>query len=206
MPPISRKGSQDMYKRSILILLSLILFAGLTTSCILDPKEEKTGDDPPAPVVFKDLKAKDDILHNLELAYNERAFEEYDKLLDDAFVFIFSPEDFSSGATPQQWDRNAEVGANSRLLDPQLDDDQRVISIDLSLDYPKDNWTEEPENTNHPGESWYRKTVDYDLIVKTLDSWEHRALRLQAEFTIRWAGTQEDGHWRIVLWRDDVGN
>jgi hypothetical protein len=195
-----------MHKRSILIFLSLVFVAGLTTSCILDPKETKTPTGGDNKVVYKDLKEKDDVLYNLELAYNERNMTQYDKLLDDAFIFIFSPEDFSSGQTPAQWDRNAEVVSNTKILDPNLAGDKRVIQIDLSLDYPADNWAEQPENEDHPGESWYTNTVDYDLIVKTADDWEHRALDLKAEFTIRWAGTPEDGHWRIILWRDDVGN
>jgi hypothetical protein len=195
-----------MHKRSILIFLSLVVVAGLTSSCILDPKETKEDGGKRPQVVYKDLTQKDDVLHNLELAYNERDMKEYERLLDDAFIFIFSPEDFSKGDTPQQWDRDAEVGSNTKILDRNLDGDLRVISIDLSLDYPADNWAEQPENEDHPGESWYTNTVDYDLIVKTADDWQHRALDLKAEFTIRWAGTPEDGYWRIVLWRDDVGN
>jgi len=196
-----------MYKRSILILLSLIVVAGLTTSCILDPKEQKKDDDDKPKVDFKDLTEMDDVLFNLELAYNESRMDEYDKLLDENFTFILSEADYNSGEVDvPQWDRDREVHVNTDILNPNLAGDLRVISIDLSLDYPADNWTEQPEHPDHPGESWYFKVVDYDLVVKTADDWEHRALGLQAQFTIRWAQTEQGEHWRIILWRDDVGS
>ena len=195
-----------MYKRSILILLSIIVIAGLTTSCIFDPKEQKEPGDPPDPVVYKDLTEKDDVLYNLQLAYNERDFVEYQKLLDDNFIFIFSDTDFSSGKTPEQWNRADEVRVNKKIFDPALPGDNLVISLELSLDYAKENWTELPEKPDHPDESWYTKTVVYYLVVKTADKWEHRATGLKAKFTIRWAQTEEGEHWRTVLWRDDVGD
>jgi hypothetical protein len=168
--------------------------------------EDKITPPQPTPTIdFKDLKDKDDVLYNLELAYNERHMGQYDKLLDENFTFILSEVDYNSGVVDvPQWDRSREVSVNSKMLDPNLPADLRVISIDLDLDYQADNWTEEPENENHPGESWYFKTVDYDLVVKTADDWEHRALDLKAQFTIRWAETTEGEHWRIILWRDDV--
>lgn len=197
-----------MYKRRIWILLSLILVVGLTASCILDPKEDKPKDavEPPD---FKDLSEKDHVLHNLALAYNEGRYEEYDKLLDEDFTFIVSEADFNDGVIEvRQWGRDREVRANTLILNPQhpdIPEGKEVISMDLRLDYPEENWTEEPENETHPGESWYKKIVLYNLVVKTQDGWEYRAIGLQAEFTIRWAEYDRGEHWRLVLWRDDVG-
>ncbi len=194
-----------MFKRSILILLSIIVVAGLTTSCILDPKEEKNVK-PPAPVVFKDLLERDDVLFNLGLAYNERDMVEYARLLDDSFVFIFSEADFNSGAvTVEQWEKVAEVESNTKILNPNhADPVKRVISIDLVLDYVEDNWTEEASPPEFGEESWFGKTVTYRLVVKTAGSWEYRAIDLKARFTIRWAETDNGDYWRIVRWRDDV--
>jgi hypothetical protein len=194
-----------MTKRSILILLSLVVAAGLTTSCILDPKEEKGGGEDPTPVVFKDLSQKDHVLYNLELAYNERDFIEYNKLLDDSFVFIFSEADFNNGDVEfSQWDRADEFAVNEKILDPNLAGDKRVISIDLDIEYADDNWTEQPPNEVHPDESWFFQTVVYNLTIKTADDWEHRANGLRAQFYIRWATYDKGEHWRIILWRDDV--
>ncbi len=181
----------------------LCLFAILTTwSCdgdkITPPQETQK-------IEFKNLQNKDDVLYNLELAYMERRYDQYDKLLDDNFTFIFSETDYNEGHVDYpQWDRDGEVTSNTKILDPNLNDDKRVISINLKLDYQKDHWTEQPANDDHPGESWYVQTVMYSLTIKTADDWEFRAIDLQAQFTIRWAQTEAGEHWRIVLWRDDV--
>jgi hypothetical protein len=190
-----------MFKRTTLWLIVLVVAAGLTTSCILDPKEEKVGD-PPAPVEFKDLSEKDHLLFNLELAYNERDMDRYAELLDDNFTFYFSDADYNDPdhPTPQQWNRDTEIGANSRILNRDLPGDNKVVSIDLKLGYVADNWTEEPENQVHPGESWYRKTVDYDLRINTAASWELKALDKKAQFTVRW--DEDKGMWQIVMWHD----
>jgi hypothetical protein len=168
------------------------------------------GDDevtPPAAVPrveFKNLQKQDDVLFNLELADNERNLTEYDRLLDDAFVFIFSLWDFGTGETPQQWDRNAEFLATMHMLEPAMSGDSRIVKLGLKLDYTAGDWTPEPPNQDHPDETWYKKTAGYDLSIATADGWKLRIQGLQAEFTIRWAGTEEDGKWRIVRWRDAV--
>lgn len=187
-------------KTKILILLCII-----TVLVVWSCGDDKVTPPTEAPVVeFKNLKTKDDILHNLVLAYNERHYEEYDKLLDDNFVFNFSRADFLSGDTPHHWDRTAEVRSYSLMINVNPTGATRVVSIYLKLDYDADGWIEDPPNPDHPDETWYKKTAGYDLTIKTADNWQARTHGLQAEFTIRWAGTQEDGHWRIVLWRDAV--
>jgi hypothetical protein len=155
---------------------------------------------------FEDLSSMEDVLYNLELAYDQRDSSEFVKLLDDDFVFIFSPEDYSSGQTPQQWDRASEVGANQNLLDPNLPEDWRATDINLRLDYPPGSWTVEAPNQNHPAESWYTKTVGYQLVLTMADGYKLRTLSLQAQFTIRWSASGEDGGWQVVLWRDDTGS
>jgi hypothetical protein len=152
---------------------------------------------------YKSLQNKDDVLFNLELAYNKRNFEQFAQLLDDEFVFVLSETDYNSGEVDvPQWDRVRELKANQQIFDPNLSGGRRVIGIELSLDYTDDQWTPEPPDTNHPTETWYKQTVAYDLVTKTADDWEHRALDLQAEFKIR--KDDATGHWQIVLWRDDV--
>ena len=152
----------------------------------------------------KGLCNQDDILFNLELAYNERNFVEFEKLLDDNFTFILSEADYNSGIVDvPQWDRVREVSVNSQIFDPSLPGDLRVLSIEVDLLYAADDWEPEPPDTNHPTETWYTQTVRYDLVVKTADDWEHRALGLNAELKIR--QDEPTGQWQIVVWRDDVG-
>jgi hypothetical protein len=152
---------------------------------------------------YEDLSSKDDVLFNLELAYNDRSYDEFAILLDDDFVFTFSEADFYSGQVDYPyWDRASELASNQKILDPALPGGHRVISIDLDLYFPTFYWVEQPPNPDHPGESWYSKTIDYNLVVKTADDWEYRAIDLKAQFTIRW--DESAGQWRAVSWRDDV--
>jgi len=153
---------------------------------------------------YEDLTSKDDVLYNLEFSYNRRSYAEFEKLLGDFFIFIFSESDWNRGEVDvPQWDRPSELAANQKILDPNLPGGKRVISIDLRLDFPAASWVEEPPAGHHPDESWFTKTVDYNLITKTADDWEHRATGVRAQFTIRW--DEPAGAWQIVLWRDDVG-
>ena len=103
-----------------------------------------------------------------------------------------------------QWDRVAEVSANENILNANSSADEKVVSIDLSLDYLENNWTEQEPNQDHPDQSWYFQTVDYNLVIKTQNAWEYRTSDKKAFFMIRWAEYDNGEHWRIVLWRDDV--
>ena len=159
---------------------------------------------PAAPVVpnpYKSLKSQDDVLHNLELAYNERNITEFEKLLDENFEFYFSEADFNSGAVQfENWGRLDELNTNQRLLDPDNPDPNRAISIFLELDFESGDWTPEPPDSTHPDETWYVKNATYRLVIKTAHYWEYRALDLEALFKIR---KNDGGRWRIVEWYDD---
>jgi hypothetical protein len=156
---------------------------------------------PSAPVVPSRNPTQDDVLHNLEAAYIDRNFAEFEKLLDDNFEFYFSRADFNSGAVPfESWGRIDEVNTNQRLLDPDNPDPNRVISIDLDLDYASGDWTPEPPDSVHSDETWYVKNAVYRLVIKTADAWEYRAIDVATQFRIR---KDDGGRWRIVEWRDD---
>jgi hypothetical protein len=99
-----------MYKRTILWLIVLVAAAGLTTSCLLDPEKTKEEPEDKTPVVFKDLTEKDDVLHNLELSYNERRFDKYEELLDADFIFYFAEVDYNL----QQPERNSRTVGTCR--------------------------------------------------------------------------------------------
>jgi hypothetical protein len=190
-----------MTVRRLLMIAGCVIAAGFFAAC----GDDLTSPPRPEPIVFKDLTSRDDVLFNLELAYNERNIAEYAKLLDEHFVFYFGEWDYRNGTVPfEQWERAAEVESNTKILNQSNPNPNRVISIDLDLDYVEDNWTEEASPTGFDGETWFGKTVSYRLVIKTADKWEYRALDLKARFTIRWAETDNGDYWRIVRWRDDV--
>ncbi|UCG52635.1 MAG: hypothetical protein JSW58_03545 [Candidatus Latescibacterota bacterium] len=197
-----------------IIAAAVILAFGFLSfnSCILDPKETKDpGDDPKTP--YKPLDGpRDNVLFNLQKAYVERNDDQYDRLLDAGFVFHFSQVDFKEGkVTVEQWDRAAEMSSARNIFDrnfskPGVDP---VSKIDLTLTYPAgdDNWTQvTPEDQiNYPNETWYEKTVRYDLIV-TSGPIDYTGLNIQASFTVRKAEVNGKEIWRIISWRDDTEN
>lgn len=174
-----------------------------TTSCDSDrvtPAElQKDG----GVSTYRDLEGKDDVPYNLELAYNERNLDQFAKLLADDFVFVFSKADYNNGVVEfPEWSRVAEVDATGRMFDRNLDAPKRVLSIYLKINDNGGEWTPDPPGEAHPDETWYIKVIDYDLVIKTADHWEHRALDLKARFTIR--QDPDSARWQVVLWRDDV--
>ncbi|MEJ2720198.1 MAG: hypothetical protein P8181_03530 [bacterium] len=151
--------------------------------------------------IFADLSDKDDVLHNLEWSYNLRNLLQFNKLIDDDFVFFFSLADFSQGLTPEMWDRSAELAATSHLFDPSFPPDP-VISIDLTLTYPPDDWTAVIP-PGHPGETWYQKPVMYNFVVQTA-SMTYMAVNTEMTVTIRFTDAVADSTWRMVTWFDET--
>ena len=187
----------------IIVLLAVVAVA---SSCILDPKESKPEGPPPPPVEWPDLTQKDDILFSLEMLFNSEFNEsQYDKLLDDDFVFFFSDADFSSGKTPEQWTRETEIQAYKGFYNPNRTE-KRVIGRSLKLTYPDDNWTEiTPDDpVQYPDESWFFQTVTYNMSVEIdeVPSLTLVANDIKLEVTIRW--DPDKGHYRMIRWRDDV--
>jgi hypothetical protein len=172
---------------------------------------------PPGPTTYrpsyKKLSAdgpRDNVLYNLQLAYNDRNISRYDELLDDNFVFFFSEEDVLNGC-PSYWSRAAEINANKNMFDPNYSNPVQypVQDLDLMLTYPEgdDQWTPiEPEDqVTYPGETWYQKIVTYSIVVQLTGDFQYVGLNKQAAFVLRAATTDSKQYWRIVVWRDDTG-
>lgn len=184
------------FRRIITVLAGCLVAGGvLSYGCNQDDPAKP---EPPAAVEFKDLTQKDDVLFNLELSYNERVINQYDKLLDDDFVFYFSRFDVDNNGTPEYWDRTTDVVVTEKILDG--DRVNALSLVKLNLDYPDTSWTEVSAPPSHEGETWYRQTIGYDFKVQTRTGWEFRAHDKYVEITIRWDDTLK--HWRIVRMRD----
>ena len=199
-----------MFKRSILTISVMVFVLGLSTSCILDPKETKK--EPPGTIqkVYQDLTQEDHVLNNLELAYNEQNFPKYAELLDEPhFIYYFSDEDFAAGKTPEQWGRTEDLDSHQKMFNPN-NQVHKVLSIKLTLQYPAGQWiATTPDQGQYPGETWYYKSVSYNLTVVVNAQPEnitYLAQNLKALFTIRQVDRGGKKIWQIVEWRDDVQN
>ena len=180
-------------------------------SCIFAPKEKPaepgTGQGPS----YKPLDTKDNLFHNLELAYNQRNFEEFTKLLDSSgvFQFFFSPNDVRDGIVKNsQWGVGQELDATQALLNPAPPPGQpRASSVVLELTFSEgdDEWQPFVPST-HPNETWYDKSVSYFLEVKVNETTYTQNKAVIAVFTVRFTEVNGDSLWQIVTWRDDLGN
>ncbi|UCH85226.1 MAG: hypothetical protein JSW50_05930 [Candidatus Latescibacterota bacterium] len=195
---------------AVFLAFSILSF----NSCILDPKETPP-DEKTKPTPFRSLAAdqpRDNVLFNLQKAYVERNIDRYDELLDAGFVFHFSQADFKDGkVSVEQWDRASEVGSATNIFNrsfskPGVDP---VSEIDLTLRYTEgdDSWTQvTPEDQQaYPNETWYEKTVRYNLIV-TSGPIDYTGLDIEASFIVRKADVEGQEMWRIISWRDDTQN
>jgi hypothetical protein len=154
---------------------------------------------------YKDLQEKDDVLVNLEMAYDNLSFSEIDRLLDDNFVFFFSDYDFGSGNTPAQWDRVSELSATANMfsgVSPPGPDP--IIAIDVSLTYPPGGWTAFTP-PGFPTETWYQKMVRYDFVVEAPPI-TYLTLNVDMMVQIRYADVGGESGWHLVTWLDFFGS
>jgi hypothetical protein len=144
-------------------------------------------------------------------SYKETNIDRYDELLDVDFIFHFSAADFRAGhVSVENWDRSAEIGSAGNMFDPLYEGSREPVSnIDLTLIYAAgdDRWIQvTPEDQEkYPDETWYEKTVRYNLTVQSGDI-SFVGDNLQASFLVRWAEVDGVGFWRIIAWRADIGN
>ena len=225
-------------KRFCLLGYPLAL-AILCLSCSADEVTIAPADTTPQ---YRSLAKRDNLLFNLELAYNSRNINKFSELLDDNFIFYFGAMDIREGNVDQpQWDRDSENEATRNLFlgpTPLAVDDGSIVGaasfteestwgrlkalyqspvnvppadrIAIDIRYPngEDVWQEitpaDPEK--YPGETWYEKTVDYNLtvVIGAIDLTLTNSNPRQTSFVVRW--DEEKKAYQIVLWRDDIGN
>jgi hypothetical protein len=189
----------------IVLLLALPIW-----SCSDDDNPAKPKEDP---YCLEATCPRDNVLYNLQSAYNDRNISRYDELLDDDFVFYFSAADVQNGTVSSSyWSRAAEINANKNMFDPNYSNpnQQPVQDIDLALVYTQgdDQWTpsDAPDQVRYPGETWHQKTVTYSLTVQLPGDFQYVGLNKQAAFVLRAATKDSKLVWRIVTWRDDTGS
>jgi hypothetical protein len=157
---------------------------------------------------YRDLACKDNALHNLARAYNDRDLDEVDVVLDSDLVFQFSAKDISEHGVPiASWERTSEIAATRNLFDPEFSspnaDPAEYIHVQLRYAAGDDHWTEVPpdDQANDPSERWFAKDLTYDISVGTAT----RIISgryLPARIIVRQANENGVHCWRIVRWLD----
>ena len=194
--------------RSLVIFTAGVLVILSLSSCLDPDKERPMRHVTPTLSTYQDLTQKDHVLNNLELAYNGMNLTRYAELLDDPnFIFFFSDEDYAEGKTPEQWGRDDDLACQEKMFDPD-NPVHKVLSVKLTLQYPAGSWNAiTPDPGQFPDETWYYKSVNYNLtVVVEAPQWDitYLAQNLKALFTVRQVEKNGKQIWQIVEWRDDV--
>lgn len=175
----------------------VLVLAMLALAC-----DDPTYQDVIPPPQYQPLTTRTAVLHNLELAYNQRNIARLDELLDESFTFFPSASDVNSGLPPQ-WDRATELSASAHLFSsskqpsdpwPLCTNIQLDLLIEASL-----QWVELPVT----GETWYTTTTFYDFQIEVEPDTRFMPVSgAKSQFTVRNAGTDDAPQWRLVEWHD----
>ena len=195
------------YAKRIRILLLLPIFAGMI-GCPWDPPTRRTPP-PPPPQDYKPQTTISNVLHNLRLSYQEKRHEEYGRLLDEAFTFIFDPRDVGPDrAWPDlTWGRGEELDSAWNMFNGEANiDDQIVDQIELSFSKGDVRVSEE----NDQWRMVILTAVDLKLFTTQQHSGDEWILQTPGgyEATMHFVLTDEIDDetgapiWKIVLWED----
>lgn len=192
-----------MLKLRVLLCILALTVTGVT-SCIFDPDTKTPPVVPDNPI--KDLTHKEDVIYNMETAYNTRRIDVYDGVLDDNFTFFLSPGDVGGGL-PEQWDRTVEKDVNQKLFDKNNTTlPCQSIFMDIRAEEGV-SWTQfNPASA--PSETWYSTTLFYDFKIQIDPNTYIPLPGAKAVFTVRDAGPHGKyaHHWQLVEFRDLGGN
>jgi hypothetical protein len=187
-----------MKRLSMIVISTLLVLAA--AGCDDDPARPK--DTTPSP--YNDLTEKWHVLSNLERAYDERNIARYAEVFDqDNFVFHFNPGDVANGDTPEQWGYVEEYNSASNMFSGAGGQNNNpILSIDLTLkDVESATWTE-VEDTRFPGESLWSATINYTYYIDTEADIQFITQGApKAQFIVR----EIDGKWKLVTWYDLQG-
>ena len=187
------------------LLLAIIVVVGLVIAC--DETEECHECGCPGVIcddfrLIKDLTRREDVLWNIENAYNKRRIDWYNGVLDQNFTFFLSTGDVNGGL-PASWSRAVEVDINTSLFDKN---NTTLPCQSIFMDIRAEDgvsWIEFiPESA--PTETWYQTTLYYDFKFEISPNTYIPLTGVQAVFTVRDAGKfgNYDHHWQLVEMRD----
>ena len=181
--------------------LCLLLLATLVASI------SACGDDGTKPVnesppVLRNLTAREDVLFNIESAYNKRRIDWYAGVLDADFTFFLSTGDVNNGL-PASWDRAEEIAIHTNLFDKNY---TTLPCQSIFMDVRTEDgisWVESDSPSN-PGEKWYTTTLYYDFKFEISPNTYIPLTGAKASFAVRDAGPSGSyaHHWQLVEMHD----
>lgn len=154
---------------------------------------------PPNPV--KNLTQREDVLFNIESAYNKRRIDWYAGVLDVNFTFYLSAADVNHGL-PASWGRADEIDIHAKMFDINSSMPVQSIYMDIRTEDGL-SWVESDSPLN-PAEKWYTTTLYYDFKFEISPNTYIPVTGAKASFTVRDAGAYNKyaHHWQLVEMHD----
>jgi hypothetical protein len=179
------------------LLIAVVLAFTLAPGC----NEHATGPDPPD---YLPQDSPENVIANLELAYNARDLDAYARLFAEDFVFQFDPQDLTDrGLPPGMVFRFEDDSLSTRHMfrNEIADRDLHVSRIRLELTFNAS------VPVNEPGHEGERRILvsNTSLRVDTQSDFTMVVAGDRAEFFFRRGrtpGASESTVWYIVRWRD----
>ena len=112
------------------ILLVIIALAVVWQGCdIFGPDKEPPKEDPVPPMP---PRTPQDVIDNLEYAYNRFDYNKYYPLIRDDFWFIFDDKDHGAPGVPQEgvWGQSDELLSAKNMLDPDFNPSDETYKIE----------------------------------------------------------------------------
>ncbi len=131
--------------RAAVFLLPLVLL--LLSGC---PFITTGGDTPPPPPSdYRPQTSVSNVLYNLKKAYQEFNYDQYVRLLDESYTYIFAPQDIGKEGIPPWWGLSDERVSAGNLFSKTVPNREGYIAESASLSFvsgpeiPNDveNWT-----------------------------------------------------------------
>ena len=170
---------------------------------------------------YRNLTSKDHLFENLELAYNQRNYDEYQRLHHAQFLYLFAAAD----NTPA-WQVTEDLAATANIffvLGQQANENDvesmswgaikktfyggstevdKVVSVELDMDWEvgEDSWLFIGATEN---DQRYLKPFDYNLTVKG-EAKTYATGPRRASFIAEQAEVDGVMIWQIRTWTDDI--
>ena len=199
-----RPGRAQFIPRAVRSTILPIMLFSLVFGVFGCGSEDNPVSSTPSGLTFRDLSDKVHVLFNLELAWEVMDLAEYEKLLDDAFIFRYT-EWISAGEwDTREWDKDTEGTVLRKMFgeEPPPSYLEPLTNVRLSFSSSQDWEAVAPQSTPQlPGEMWFERTVGYFLAIEAGPK-TFVAIDRSARITIRFDVTC--GMWKIVLFEDDL--
>ena len=114
--------------RAAAVILGALAILGGITGCPFMPSNDDGGGHVVVEPDFKARTSPENLLYNLQKAYELRNIAEYESLLAQDFEFVLSEEDQDDPGMPDTWGRQVEIGVHTHMFDADL-----VNELDLEF-------------------------------------------------------------------------